>query len=99
MVQNLSYHPPLGEGDHVVIIFDLPLDQKKKVGGWTAEHNVLKTNFEAVKEGLNSLNWDDILKSDFQHDYPSKLTGKTFAFASPALQKAKHMHVKMRYTP
>ena len=43
---------PLSESDHVVLKFDLPLEQKMKVGGWTAEHNVLKTNFEAVKEGL-----------------------------------------------
>ena len=71
MVQNLSYHLPLGESDHIVIIFDLPLEQKKMIGGWTDEHNVLKTNLEAVKGGLHNLNWDYILKSDFQHDYNS----------------------------
>ena len=71
MVQNLSYLPPLGKSDHIVVILVLPLEQKKMIGGWAAEHNVLKTYFEAVKGGLNSLNWDDILKSDFQHHYNS----------------------------
>ena len=76
------------------------------IGGWTAEHNVLKINFEAVKEGLSSLHWDDILKSDFQHDYNSffdtlqNLLEKhspllsppppTTPFANPALHKENH---------
>ena len=41
------------------------------VGGRTAQHNVLKTNFEAVTKDLNSLKWDEILRSDFHNDYNS----------------------------
>ena len=60
MVQNLIYHPPLGESDHVVLTFDLPLKHRKNVGGRKAQHNVLKTNFEAVTKDLNSLKWDEM---------------------------------------
>ena len=83
MVQNLIYHPPLGESDHVVLTFDLPLKDKKEclVAG-QRKHSVLKTNFEAVTKDLNSLKWDEILRSDFHNDYNSvfdtlqKITGK-----------------------
>ena len=93
MVQNLIYHPPLSESDHVVLTFDLPLKHKKNFGGRTAQHNVLKTNFEAVTKDLNNLKWDEILRSDFHNNYNSvfdtlqKLLEKYSPLLTPPCQK------------
>ena len=73
------------------------------VGGWTAEHDVLKTNFEGVKEGVNILHWDDILKTDFQHDYNSffdtfqYLLEKHSPLLTPPYKKKTSTCRKLRY--
>ena len=42
MIQDLTYHPPLGESDHVCLRFKLLLSQEKEE--FIPIHNVFKTN-------------------------------------------------------
>ena len=71
MVQNLTYHPPLGESDHVIPRFNVPFDRSEKVNGWIAKPDVFKTNYEVLKEEMLRYDWDEILTSNFQEAYDS----------------------------
>ena len=69
MVQNLTYHPPLGESDHVILKFNVPFDHSEKVNGWIAKPAVFRTNYEMLKEEMLRYDWDEILTSNFQEAY------------------------------
>ena len=71
MVQNLTYHPPLGESDHVILRFNVPFDRSEKVNGLIAKPDVFKTNYEVLKEEMLRYEWDEILTSHFQETYDS----------------------------
>ena len=71
MVRNLTYHPPLGESDHVILRFNVPFDRSEKVNGWIAKPDVFKTNYEVLKEEMLRYDWDEILTSNFQEAYDS----------------------------
>ena len=65
MVQNLTYHPPLRESDHVILRFNVPFDRSEKVNGWIAKPDVFKTNYEVLTEEMLRYDWDEILTSNF----------------------------------
>ena len=67
MVQYLTYHPPIGESDHVCLIFNV-LHSNKTIG-FTPVHNIYKTNYDAVREELSQHNWSQLLSSNFENDY------------------------------
>ena len=67
MVQDLTYHPPLGESDHVSIEFNVCFTQVKDE--ITPGHNIYKTNYGAIKSELNPQLWEELLNSKFENDY------------------------------
>ena len=67
MVQDLSYHPPIGESDHVCLTFNLLHSQQKDY--FTPMRNVFKTNYVAVRDELQQRNWFNLLNSNFDDDY------------------------------
>ena len=67
MVQDLSYHPPIGESDHVCLTFNLLHTQQKEY--FTPMYNIFKTNYVAVRNELQQHNWYNLLNSNFEDDY------------------------------
>ena len=67
MIRNLTYHPPLGESDHIVIRFELINSEQKQP--YRPTRNVFKTDYTAVKKTLSAYHWQSILNSDFKNDY------------------------------
>ena len=66
-MQDLTYHPPLGESDHVSLEFNVCFTQvKDKI---TPGRNVYKTNYGAIKAELNQQVWEELLNSKFENDY------------------------------
>ena len=61
MVQDLAYHPPLGESDHVC--FTRVKDEI------TPGRNVYKTKYGAIKTELNQQVWEELINSKFENDY------------------------------
>ena len=66
MVQDLTYHPPLGESDHVSLEFNVRFTQVKVE--ITPGRNVYKTNYGAIKAELKQV-WEELLNSKFENDY------------------------------
>ena len=60
MVNNLTYHPPLGESDHICITFTLLHCQHNNE--IEPSFNVFKTNYQAIKESICSHDWSIITK-------------------------------------
>ena len=67
MVQDISYHPPIGESDHVCLTFNLIHTQQKDY--FTPMRNIYKTNYVAVRDELQQHNWYKLLNSNFEDDY------------------------------
>ena len=67
MVKDLSYHPPLGESDHVVLKFDVSLGQVKQET--PPSRNIYKANYDLIKSDLNDREWDELLTYSFEDDY------------------------------
>ena len=53
MVKELSYHPPLGESDHVVLKFELTLGQVKQET--PQSRNIYIANYDYIKSELNEM--------------------------------------------
>ena len=64
MVQDLIYHPPLGESDHVSLEFNVCFTQVKDE--IPPGHNIYKTNYGAIKAELNQQVWEELLNSQFE---------------------------------
>ena len=69
MVQDLTYHPPLGESDHVIIRFIVPLHRSRKIDDLSDHYNIIKTNYEGIREELKNRTWNEMLSSIFEQDY------------------------------
>ena len=67
MLQDLSYHLPTGESDHVCLTFNLLHIQHKDY--FTPMRNIFKTNYVAVRDELQQHNWYKLLNSNFEDDY------------------------------
>ena len=67
MVTNLSYHPPLGESDHVCLRFNVLATRSKS--RFTPSHNIHKSDYEAIREALVKYDWHELLNSNFVSDY------------------------------
>ena len=67
MVKDLSYHPPLGESDHVVLKCNVCFGQDKDV--ILPTHNIYKSNYEAIESDIAGHNWEELLNSNFEDDY------------------------------
>ena len=65
MVQNLTYHPPLGESDHVIIRFNVPPHQSRKIDDLSDQYNIIKANYEGIREELKNRTWNEMLSSIF----------------------------------
>ena len=65
MVQDLSYHPPIGKSDHVCLRFNVCLSQLPGKYIATPTHNIFRTNYEAAKEELQKKSWCEKLNSTF----------------------------------
>ena len=66
-MQDLTYHPPLGESGHVSLEFNVCFTQVKDE--ITPGRNVHKTNYGAIKAELNQQVWEELLNSKFENDY------------------------------
>ena len=69
MVQDLTYHPPLGESDHVIIRFNVPLHQSRKIDDLSDQYNIIKANYKGIREELKHRTWNEMLSSIFEQDY------------------------------
>ena len=67
MVQDLTYHPPLGESDHICLRFIVPLNAHQV--DMTPSHNIYKGNYEKMKNDLRQYDWKDLLCNSFEKDY------------------------------
>ena len=63
MVQDLTYHPPLGESDHICLRFTVPLNAHQV--DMTPSHNIYKGNYEKMKNDLRQYDWKDLLCNSF----------------------------------
>ena len=68
MVQELKYLPPLGESDHLCLRFDIKYNQNKH-NKLLCEHDIHKTDYEAVRLELSKHNWNEQFNSSFEVDY------------------------------
>ena len=66
MVQNLTYHPGLGDSDHCCLKFDLNCYVHRMT---KKSMNYYKANYRAIRNKLRKVNWDEILNGDFTDDY------------------------------
>ena len=69
MIRDLTYHPPLGESDHVCIRFDVLHGKVQPVEAENIGRNVYKANYKAIIDELNSYDWVMLLNSSFVEDY------------------------------
>ena len=68
MVNDLTYHPPIGESDHVCLRFSVFLNQYQ--GKYvTPVRNIFRTNYEAVREEMQQQSWYEKLNFTFENDY------------------------------
>ena len=67
MVKDLSYHPPLGQSDHICLRFKIQHYQKN--GAFRPKRNVFKSECSRIKDELMENDWLTILNSDFKTDY------------------------------
>ena len=96
MVQDLSYHPPIGESDHVCLTFNLLHNQQKDY--FTPMRNIFKTNYVAVRDELQQRNWFNLLNSNFEDDYETffnllnSLLDKHSVMSTQPKKKKKHLY-------
>ena len=69
MVHDLTYHPPIGEGDHVCLHFSVFLNQYEGKYNVTPVRNIFRTNYEAVREEMQQQSWYEKLNFTFEDDY------------------------------
>ena len=67
MVKDLSYHPPLGQSDHICLRFKVQHYQKN--GAFRPKRNVFKSEYSRIKDELMENDWLTVLNSDFKTDY------------------------------
>ena len=69
-VQNLEYHPPLGESDHVCLTFTVMQTHCINAKDTTEiSFNIHKTNYDWVRNDLQQYNWHEKLCFNFEKDY------------------------------
>ena len=68
VIQNLAYHPGLGDSDHVSLTFDLTChsDQNERT---QSKPNYFKANYGKIRGILRNVDWEDILASTFTDSY------------------------------
>ena len=66
-VQDLNYHPPIGESDHLCLTFTA--FELQHESPFIPTHNVLKTNYEKVREEMQQYDWYEVLNNNFVSDY------------------------------
>ena len=59
MIQDLTYHPPLGESGH----------QSRKIDDLSDQYNIFKANYKGIREELKHRTWNEMLSSNFEQDY------------------------------
>ena len=69
MIENLSYHPPLGESDHLCLRFNVLCGKKEETREESEARNIFKVDLNAVLAELEQYDWVNLLNSNFQHDY------------------------------
>ena len=68
MVQNLTYHPGLGDSDHCSLKFDL--NWYAHYSSTTAKSmNYYKDDYRAIRIKLWKVNWDETLNGSFTNDF------------------------------
>ena len=70
MIENLSYHPALGDSDHCCLKFELSCYARSYKRKKVDEPNYYRADYTSIKSRLNILNWDDILNGTLNEDYP-----------------------------
>ena len=66
-VQDLNYHPPLGESDHLCLTFTA--FELQRESPFIPTHNVFKTNYEKVREEMQQYDWYEVFNKNFVSDY------------------------------
>ena len=66
IVKDLSYHPPLGQSDHICLKFKV---QYYHINSFRPKRNVFKSDYNKIKEKLLQHDWLTILNTDFENDY------------------------------
>ena len=66
-VQDLNYHPPLGESDHLCLTFTA--FELQRESPFIPTHNVFKTNYEKVREEMQQYYWYEVFNKNFVRDY------------------------------
>ena len=66
-IQDLEYHPPLGENDHLCLTFTAL--EKQVTNTFNSVPNVWKTDYEKVRENLLGYDWYEKLDKCFEDDY------------------------------
>ena len=66
-VQDLIYHLPLGESDHLCRTFTA--FELQRESPFIPTHNVFKTNYEKVLEEMQQYDWYEVLNKNFVSDY------------------------------
>ena len=67
MVQNLTYHPGLGDSDHCCLKFDLSC--YAHYSNTEKSMNYYEANYRAIRNKLRMVNWDETLNGSFMDDY------------------------------
>ena len=67
MVEDVSYHTPLGESDHAILMFNvIHTPVKSEI---TPKLNIYKTDYEELRKEMSKHKWQEMLISDFEKDY------------------------------
>ena len=100
MIQNLTDHHPLGESDHMIIRFNVPLHQSRKIDDLSDQYNIFKANYEGIREELKNRTWDEMLSSTFEQDYDvfvdtlETALKITYVTSNSTSKKEEHLYVK-----
>ena len=69
MIQNLSYHPALGDSDHCCLTFDLSCYAYHHKRKDEKVPNYYKADYETLKNRLMDIHWDELLNGTLKDDY------------------------------
>ena len=68
-ISDMEYLPPLGESDHLCLLFKLRMTNQLHSSLNTNQFNIYKTDYHSAKEQLQSHDWEAELISTFEDDY------------------------------
>ena len=69
MIQNLSYHPALGDSDHCCLTFDLSCYASHYKRKEEEKANNYRADYASIRSRLKDIHWEELLNGTLQEDH------------------------------